>query len=130
MYLLVPGLTTTSSTLKYLAGNGAILPWINGLDDSEKLGLSNGSLYDVLEQAYPGSGLTEVSALGFNITCGYVADIAAPEIGYIIDVSSLTEKFNLQFDIPGSKHSSIDMLCRPFIFLQDPIPSSSYIQCP
>src|ERR1700761_6474864 len=103
MYLLVPGLTTTSSTLKYLAGNGAILPWINGLDDSKKLGLSNGSLYDVLEQAYPGSGLTEVSALGFNITCGYIPDISVqilegesePEIGfYIIDASSLTEKFN------------------------------------
>ncbi|KAJ7191968.1 hypothetical protein GGX14DRAFT_596714 [Mycena pura] len=68
--------TVDNSTLSYIAGNGAILPWITGLDDSKTLGLSNGSLHDVLEQAYPGSGLTEVSALGFNITCGYVPDIA------------------------------------------------------
>ncbi|KAJ7192332.1 hypothetical protein GGX14DRAFT_595899 [Mycena pura] len=72
------------STLKYIAGHGAILPWINGLDDSKTLGLSNGSLYDVLEQAYPGSGLTEI-----------LEGESEPEIGfYVIDASSLTERFN------------------------------------
>ncbi|KAJ7229942.1 hypothetical protein GGX14DRAFT_581646 [Mycena pura] len=107
--------TVDNSTLNYIAGNSPILPWINGLDDSKKLGLSNGSLYDVLEQAYPGSGLTEVSALGFNITCGYIPDIAVQVLVgdlatkiYVVDVSSLTERFNLnQFIVPGSKHSSV-----------------------
>ncbi|KAJ7193131.1 hypothetical protein GGX14DRAFT_593206 [Mycena pura] len=97
-----------NSTLKYIAGIGSSLQWINGLDDSQKLGLSNGSLYDVLEHAYPGSGLAEVSALGFNITCGYIPDIAVQidaEMGSI-NVSSLTERLNLQFFIPGSMHSS------------------------
>ncbi|KAJ7189508.1 hypothetical protein GGX14DRAFT_609220 [Mycena pura] len=101
-----------NSTLNYIASNGAILPWINGLDDSKTLGLSNGSLYDVLEQAYPGSGLTEVSALGFNISCGYIPDIVVqiivaesePESGfYMIDVYSLTGRFNLkEFGIPAN----------------------------
>ncbi|KAJ7210691.1 hypothetical protein GGX14DRAFT_394336 [Mycena pura] len=72
--------TAQNSTLKYIASNGPFLQWISGLDDSKKLGLSNGSLYDVLEQAYPGGGLTEVSAVGFNITCGYIPDIAVKRI--------------------------------------------------
>ncbi|KAJ7192328.1 hypothetical protein GGX14DRAFT_595889 [Mycena pura] len=117
--------TVDNSTLKYIAGNGAILPWINGLDDSRKLGLSNGSLYDVLEQAYPGSGLTEVSALGFNVTCGYIPDIAVqmievasdPETVFyvVINVSSLTERFNLkQLGIPGPNFLFIASISETF----------------
>ncbi|KAJ7217259.1 hypothetical protein GGX14DRAFT_541785 [Mycena pura] len=116
--------TVDNSTLEYIAGNGRSLQWINSLDDSKKLGLSNGSLYDVLEQAYPGSGLTDVSALGFNITCGYVPDIAAPEIGYIINVSSLTEKFNMQFDIPGP-NSLLIVYSMP----SDTLPADSIVLC-
>jgi hypothetical protein len=37
--------------------------------------LSNGSLYDVIAEAYPGSGTAQVSAIGFNISCGYMSGI-------------------------------------------------------
>ncbi|KAJ6474834.1 hypothetical protein C8R45DRAFT_1010680 [Mycena sanguinolenta] len=69
-----------NSTLAYLATNGPLLPWMDGLDESKKLGLSNGSLYDVLEQAYPGSGPTQISAVAFNITCGYIPNVTATYI--------------------------------------------------
>ncbi|KAJ7087987.1 hypothetical protein B0H15DRAFT_801053 [Mycena belliarum] len=38
---------------------------------SGKLGLFNGTLYDVLESGYSGQDVT-VAATGFNITCGYL----------------------------------------------------------
>ncbi|KAF8186112.1 hypothetical protein K438DRAFT_1836054 [Mycena galopus ATCC 62051] len=61
-----------NSTLAYLGSVGSFLPWIDDLDQSTKLGLFNGSLYDVLEQAYLGSSSAQISAVGFNITCGYI----------------------------------------------------------
>ncbi|KAF7330652.1 hypothetical protein MSAN_02450400 [Mycena sanguinolenta] len=69
-----------SSTLLYLTTTGPFLPWINYLDPSKKIGLSNASLYDVLEQSYPGSGPTGISAVGFNISCGYVPNITVTTV--------------------------------------------------
>jgi hypothetical protein len=47
------------------------LPWIHNLN--ETLGLFNGSLYEVLQDDSLGSGSAKVSAIGFNVTCGYLA---------------------------------------------------------
>ncbi|KAJ7897553.1 hypothetical protein B0H14DRAFT_2494623 [Mycena olivaceomarginata] len=47
------------------------LPWIHNLNDT--LGLFNGSLYEVLQDDSLGSGSAEVSAIGLNVTCGYLA---------------------------------------------------------
>ncbi|KAJ7654869.1 hypothetical protein B0H14DRAFT_1126242 [Mycena olivaceomarginata] len=49
------------------------LSWINNLDDT--IGLFNGSLYNVLQDVNLGNGSAEVSAIGFNITCGYLPGI-------------------------------------------------------
>ncbi|KAF8193156.1 hypothetical protein K438DRAFT_1829199 [Mycena galopus ATCC 62051] len=72
--------TPNNSTLLALQMSGGFLPWIGTLDEAKKLGLSNASLYDVLEQAYPGSGHTEISAVGFNISCGYMPGVMVKEI--------------------------------------------------
>jgi hypothetical protein len=48
------------------------LPWIDAVDDSQTLGLFNGSLYEVLQDANLGVGTAMVSATGINITCGYL----------------------------------------------------------
>ncbi|KAF8186116.1 hypothetical protein K438DRAFT_1936834 [Mycena galopus ATCC 62051] len=66
-----------NSTLAYLVSGGSFLPWFDDLDQSTKLGMFNGSLYDVLEHAYSGSGPAQISAVGFNITCGYIPNITA-----------------------------------------------------
>lgn len=48
------------------------LPWRGIFDDSQMLGLFNSSLYQVLQNTTNGRGHVEVSAIGFNITCGYL----------------------------------------------------------
>jgi hypothetical protein len=45
------------------------------LDTATSLGLHEGTLYDVLN-IDPVPGNATVNASGFNVTCGYVADIA------------------------------------------------------
>jgi hypothetical protein len=45
--------------------------WMGNLDNSHKLGLFNGSLYEVLDHNTAGIGSAQVSAMAFNITCGY-----------------------------------------------------------
>lgn len=51
------------------------LPWINNLNSSQTLGLFNGSLYEVLNDDAIGNGKASVSAIGFNITCGYLLGV-------------------------------------------------------
>ncbi|KAJ7917710.1 hypothetical protein B0H13DRAFT_1481338, partial [Mycena leptocephala] len=51
------------------------VPWIGNLDDSERLGLYNGTIYDVLQDVYPQGRSAQVSAVGYNITCGYLAGV-------------------------------------------------------
>jgi hypothetical protein len=53
-------------------GQNSFLPWINNLDESQTLGLFNNSLYEVLQDTNLGSGEAPVSAIGFNISCGYL----------------------------------------------------------
>ncbi|KAJ7203832.1 hypothetical protein GGX14DRAFT_569876 [Mycena pura] len=51
------------------------LPWIDNLDDSQKLGLFNGTLYDTLQNLQIGRGKTKIPATGFNITCAYLPGV-------------------------------------------------------
>ncbi|KAJ7321553.1 hypothetical protein DFH08DRAFT_712925, partial [Mycena albidolilacea] len=60
-----------STTLAYVQYVAEFLPWLQNLDESQTPGLFNGSLYDVSTEAYLG-GEANVSAIGFNITCGYL----------------------------------------------------------
>ncbi|KAF7330599.1 hypothetical protein MSAN_02460100 [Mycena sanguinolenta] len=68
------------------------LPWIGNLQESETLGLFNGSLYDTLESLALEGVPTQVSAAGFNISCGY---LLGENIGYV-----QTDHFN-EFEFPG-----------------------------
>jgi hypothetical protein len=49
------------------------LAWRGIFNNSQMLGLSNGSLHDVLETTTSGKGNATVSAVGFNISCGYLS---------------------------------------------------------
>ncbi|KAJ7875789.1 hypothetical protein B0H13DRAFT_1893953 [Mycena leptocephala] len=60
--------------------NGAYFPWIKQLDRSMALGLSNGSLYGVMETAYAGGGSALVSAVGFNISRGYIPGVVVKKL--------------------------------------------------
>ncbi|KAJ6509820.1 hypothetical protein DFH09DRAFT_1198507 [Mycena vulgaris] len=51
------------------------LPWMGTLNGSQSLGLFNGSLYDVLQDMGLKYGSAQVSATGFNITCGYLPGV-------------------------------------------------------
>ncbi|KAF7368113.1 hypothetical protein MSAN_00877500 [Mycena sanguinolenta] len=75
-------MTDKDNTLRLLSDGGAFLPWITNLDPALTLGLSNGSLYDVLQTASSGDGSAEISAVGFNITFGYIPGLAAKDLGY------------------------------------------------
>ncbi|KAJ7303723.1 hypothetical protein DFH08DRAFT_825656 [Mycena albidolilacea] len=46
------------------------LPWIGNIKDSQTIGLSNGTLYEEIQDFYAGEA--RVSAIGFNISCGYL----------------------------------------------------------
>ncbi|KAF7334800.1 hypothetical protein MSAN_02366600 [Mycena sanguinolenta] len=89
-----------NSTLLLLSKGGVSLPWITNMDPALKLGLSNGSLYDILETVSPGGGSAEMSAVGFNITCGYIPGLTVNksslgnDLGYYYNTSSLTEDFH------------------------------------
>jgi hypothetical protein len=48
------------------------LRWHRMFNDSEKYGLLNGSLYEVLQDTTPGRGIAQVSAMGFDVTCGHL----------------------------------------------------------
>ncbi|KAJ6506663.1 hypothetical protein C8R45DRAFT_1175809 [Mycena sanguinolenta] len=49
-----------------------LLPFRGLFDDSQMLGLLNGSLHEVLRNTTSAKGTAHVSAFGFNISCGYV----------------------------------------------------------
>ncbi|KAK0193368.1 hypothetical protein F5146DRAFT_1134045 [Armillaria mellea] len=48
-----------------------VIPYLSHSDRISKIGLENGTLYDVLEKNN-GEGDVFVNALTFNVTCGYV----------------------------------------------------------
>lgn len=48
-----------------------VIPYLSHSDRISKIGLENGTLYDVLEKNN-GEGDVFVNALSFNVTCGYV----------------------------------------------------------
>jgi hypothetical protein len=54
-------------------GSLAFLPPV--LDGAATLGLSEGTLYDVLDSDVGIIGNVTVDATGFNITCGYLNDV-------------------------------------------------------
>ncbi|KAF7341200.1 hypothetical protein MVEN_01855200 [Mycena venus] len=62
------------------------LPWIGNLDSSQTVGLFNGSLYEVLDDGDLENGNAAVSAMGFNITCGYFP--AAINASYSSDIGN------------------------------------------
>ncbi|KAJ6475437.1 hypothetical protein C8R45DRAFT_1159470 [Mycena sanguinolenta] len=71
--------TNHQSTIDFLQITGGFLPWIDNLDGAQKLGLSNGSLYDVVVASYLGSQMATVSATGFNISCSHISGVIATE---------------------------------------------------
>ncbi|KAJ7690286.1 hypothetical protein B0H14DRAFT_2652463 [Mycena olivaceomarginata] len=93
------------TTLALFQAGGAFLPWLSQLDESNKLGLENGSLYDVLTKAYPGSGTTRVSALGFNITCSHIPNVTVNKFNPSLDGYNISFPANISWpflpDFPG-----------------------------
>ncbi|KAJ7019086.1 hypothetical protein C8F04DRAFT_353328 [Mycena alexandri] len=82
-----------NSTLLFFQNTGVILPWITQLNGLIRLGLSNGSLYDVMTDAYPGSVTAQVPAIGFDITCGYLTGVIAKPI----DPNASWTEYNVSF---------------------------------
>jgi hypothetical protein len=64
-----------SATIQYIEDISSFLPYFGNLEQSQTVGLFNGSLYDVLTETYPGNMTAEVEAFGFNITCGYLPGV-------------------------------------------------------
>ncbi|KAJ7892193.1 hypothetical protein B0H13DRAFT_1886842 [Mycena leptocephala] len=58
-----------NATIQYIEDISSFLPYFGNLEQSQTVGLFNGSLYDVLTETYPGNMTAEVEAFGFNITC-------------------------------------------------------------
>ncbi|KAJ6525232.1 hypothetical protein DFH09DRAFT_1095708 [Mycena vulgaris] len=93
-----------NSTIGFMQSSGAFLPWMGALDDSKMIGLYNGSLYDVLTLPLPGNGTTQVSAIGFNITCGYIpAEFVGTELdGLLLNISfPMEDTYKLVYNYSG-----------------------------
>ncbi|KAJ6526394.1 hypothetical protein B0H19DRAFT_1084493 [Mycena capillaripes] len=114
-------------TLQFLRNNGALLPWIGHLDGLQTLGLYNGSLYDVMFEAYPGSAGAEVQAVGFDITCGYIPGVTGKEDGGppFYDISFPTESLNWKSweSIPNPD----TILIASIAMLEEELPTDSII---
>ncbi|KAF7363029.1 hypothetical protein MVEN_00654700 [Mycena venus] len=60
----------------FLQDVGNFFPWMNTLLEQNKtIGLFNGSLYDVLVHSVSATAPANISANGFNVTCGYIPNI-------------------------------------------------------
>ncbi|KAJ7929724.1 hypothetical protein B0H13DRAFT_1859447 [Mycena leptocephala] len=75
-----------NSTAVLIEAGGTFLKWLGHLHESQTLGLSDGSLYDVLTSTYSGSGTAQVSATGFDITCGYIANFTVKATSQFYDI--------------------------------------------
>jgi hypothetical protein len=87
------------------------LPWIHNLNDT--LGLFNGSLYEVLQDDSLGSGSAKVSAIGLNVTCGYLAGTNT----HILREESPSWEISFESHIPPALVDSAGM----YLFLQKSI---------
>jgi hypothetical protein len=89
-----PLLKNISSTQDYmLTFPTNFLPWRRIFDESGMLGLFNSSLYDVLD-ATSAPGQANVSAVGFNISCGYRSANITPNGGADgVEIDGLSGRF-------------------------------------
>lgn len=92
--------TNMNSTLDFFQNSAGFLPWLEHLEVSQTLGFANGSLYDVLMEAYPGGGIAQVSAVGFNVTCGSISKV-------VVHHDIFKEKFN--FSLPSVSDSYCEL---------------------
>ncbi|KAK0204400.1 hypothetical protein DFS33DRAFT_1423374 [Desarmillaria ectypa] len=63
-----PGSSNPSS---FFLDSTPVIPYLSNSDRISKIGLENGTLYDVLSDN-PGQGDVHVNAVAFNVSCGYV----------------------------------------------------------
>ncbi|KAJ7610615.1 hypothetical protein DFH06DRAFT_1485488 [Mycena polygramma] len=123
----VPGFNTSveaSATGAFVDIAFQFFPWIDNLDTSQQIGFFNGSLYDTLQDVFPGRGHTTVTATGFNVTCGYLP-------GQSNGVDPRSGQWNISLGSPGTFEAEILVISSgPNIittnFLDDP-PNSSLI---
>ncbi|KAJ7895722.1 hypothetical protein B0H13DRAFT_2523798 [Mycena leptocephala] len=106
--------STDNSTLLYMQRGGAFVEWLGCLDESKKLGLYNGSLYDVLTSPYPDSGTGNVSAVGFNITCGSAPDVV---IKMVSEHTMEDRYYNISF--PSDNVYNVSLLLPPVNMVSD-----------
>lgn len=97
MLVYPPFLIMPSSTIAFIQTAGAFLQWIGHLDESKTLGLLNGSLYDVLTEGYLGGGTAQISAVGFNITCGYIPSVTAKVVYKMSGINIYWQQYNISF---------------------------------
>ncbi|KAJ7901395.1 hypothetical protein B0H13DRAFT_1883072 [Mycena leptocephala] len=86
-----------NSTIASIQNDAPFLQWLGNFDESKTLGLSNGSLYDVLTEAFPGAGTAQISALGFNITCGYIPGVTAKLVFKMSGINIYWQEYNISF---------------------------------
>ncbi|KAJ7019087.1 hypothetical protein C8F04DRAFT_353351 [Mycena alexandri] len=66
-------LTAVNSTRAFMTTfPTSFLPWRQIFNDSPIVGLHNNSLYEVLQSTTIAKGSAQVTAKGFNVTCGYI----------------------------------------------------------
>ncbi|KAJ6488838.1 hypothetical protein C8R45DRAFT_929540 [Mycena sanguinolenta] len=64
------------ATISYVQNDAEFMGYLSTLDISQTIGLFNSTLYNTLADVYPGSSLINVSATGFEVTCGYLPGVA------------------------------------------------------
>ncbi|KAJ7924526.1 hypothetical protein B0H13DRAFT_1863927 [Mycena leptocephala] len=73
--------TRNEAITAYLDNMAAFLPWMQNLDESQTPSLIDQTLYDTLAEISRDIGMVNISATGFNITCGYL-EATSIEIQY------------------------------------------------
>ncbi|KAJ6452069.1 hypothetical protein C8R45DRAFT_1083520 [Mycena sanguinolenta] len=118
--------TLCRATLWYLQNDAQFLEYISTLDLPQTVGLFNGTLYDTLTGVYTNGGLIDVSATGFEVTCGYLPGVAMSDAAAKLVNVSFGQLGWTQVVVPGPDVVTLRAMY-PDSGLQDPGLSDSII---
>ncbi|KAJ7055454.1 hypothetical protein C8F01DRAFT_1320443 [Mycena amicta] len=81
--------TASNGSTQFLQDVSGFFGWRNAINTS-MIGLSNNTLYDVLAESIPtSSNSVNVAAVGFNVTCGYPANVSLTHVPFYPGLSIL-----------------------------------------
>lgn len=109
-----------------MQNDAEFLEYLHNFDLSQTIGLFNGSLYDMLTDVYPGSGVMNTSATGFEVTCGYLPGVNLPHGGGgDIAARSPSRRIRQLFD--GSTTNEYNISFGSFGWSMVPVPGNGSI---